>query len=175
MFHNFQSCATLLGEWMAFGLLTAGWSLGKVARGYQECHQQAQVREGEGQLGWGHGRYGGLGEEWEKEVVFTRAEQVVERKSEGEPLTVSCPVEIGLICSKMCCNISRIYIVLEEFFFVFLLIQLGAFLHFLQGLPIKTPWLYEEQLLVNRLITMKSQPNCFELDSDVVLLNFDQK
>ena len=46
----------------------------------------------------------GLGEGWEEEVVFTGAEQVVEKKSEGEPIPVSYPVKIWSKWSEMCCN-----------------------------------------------------------------------
>ena len=78
---QWMSVSRLSGK--AFGLLTAGcWSPGEVGRqgvgGDQEYHQQGQLR-------WGQGRYGGLGEGWEEEVVFTGAEQVVEKESEGEP------------------------------------------------------------------------------------------
>ena len=59
------------------------------------------------------------GEGWEEEVVFTGAEQVVDKESEEEPIPVSCPVEIGSECSKMSCNMFEIYIRLEKKLFCF--------------------------------------------------------
>ena len=45
-----------------------------------------------------------VGKGWDEEVVFTGAEQLVEKESEGEPIPVSYPVKIWSKWSKMCCN-----------------------------------------------------------------------
>ena len=89
----------------AFGLLgkVAGW-LGVTKSAISKLRSR-RIRLGEDKAVMGD-----LVKGWEEEVVFTGAEQVVDKESEEEPIPVSCPVEIGSECSKMSCNMFEIYI-----------------------------------------------------------------
>ena len=81
----------------AFGLLgkVAGW-LG-VTKSAISKPMSRRIRLGEDKAVMGD-----LVKGWEEEVVFTGAEQVVDKESEGEPIPVSYPVKILSKWSKMC-------------------------------------------------------------------------